>query len=217
MRVTGMVGDWGFTMSKKTTSEAGHFHAVKFYETPESLCRIVAEFLGEGLMAQQPALVLATPEHREGILAALRARHVDVDGAQASGDLLLLDASQTLGSFMRDGMPNAELFKRTATSALEALCRDRKDCHDPRVRRTGGRAVEGRTRCRGDSFGDVVECARGHPRFLVAVWLRNGFVLQGFGSVCHPAPALPHRVARRRHGVGCSFLAPAVPALAVTL
>ena len=115
-------------MSKTTTSEAGHFHAVKFYETPESLCRIVAEFLGEGLMAQEPALVLATPEHREGILAALRARHVDVDGAQASGDLLLLDASQTLGRFMRDGMPNAELFKRTATGALEALRRDRKDC-----------------------------------------------------------------------------------------
>ena len=115
-------------MSKKPTSEAGHFHAVKFYETPEALCRIVAEFLSEGLIAQQPALVIATPEHRQGILAALRDRHVEIDDVQASGDLLLLDASQTLGRIMRDGMPDAELFKTAATSALEALCRDRQDC-----------------------------------------------------------------------------------------
>jgi hypothetical protein len=115
-------------MSKKTTSDAGHFHAVKFYETPESLCRIVAEFLSEGLIAQQPALIIATPEHRHGILAALRVRDIDVDGVQAGGDLLLLDASQTLGRIMREGMPDAKLFKTTATNALEALCRDRKDC-----------------------------------------------------------------------------------------
>src|SRR3954467_2734343 len=31
---------------KTTTDTAGKFHAVKFYDTPESLCRIVAEFLG---------------------------------------------------------------------------------------------------------------------------------------------------------------------------
>ena len=115
-------------MSKKTTSEAGHFHEVKFYETLESLCRIVAEFLSEGLIAEQPALVIATPEHRQGILAALRVLHVDVDGVQVRGDLLLLDASQTLGRIMRDEMPDAQLFKTTATSALEGLCRDRKDC-----------------------------------------------------------------------------------------
>jgi hypothetical protein len=108
--------------------ESGHFHAVKFYETRESLCRIVAEFLGEGLISQQPALVIATPEHRSGILAELRARHFDVDGMQAAGDLLLLDASEVLATFMVDGMPNADLFIRKTTGAIQQLCRGRKDC-----------------------------------------------------------------------------------------
>ena len=50
-----------------------HHHAVRFYESDESLCRIVAEFLGEGLIVGQPALVVATPEHRAGIIEQLRA------------------------------------------------------------------------------------------------------------------------------------------------
>src|SRR6202049_647642 len=103
---TGMLCD----MIEKETSEAGQFHAVKFYESRESLCRIVAEFLGEGLVTQQPALVIATPEHRAGILAELRARYFDVDGMQAAGDLLLLDAAEMLATFMVDGMPDADLF-----------------------------------------------------------------------------------------------------------
>ena len=95
-------------MIKNATTEAGHFHAVKFYETRESLCRIVAQFLGEGLSAQQPVLIFATPEHRAGIVAELRVRHFDVEEMQAAGDLLLLDASETLAAFMVNGMPDAQ-------------------------------------------------------------------------------------------------------------
>jgi hypothetical protein len=117
-----------FEMVKKPTNEAGHFHAVKFYENRESLCRIVAEFLGEGLITRQPALVIATPEHRAGILAELRVRHFDVDEMQAAGDLVLLDAAEMLATFMVDGMPDSELFFASATRAIEGLCRGRGDC-----------------------------------------------------------------------------------------
>src|SRR3954469_10567828 len=97
-------------LMKSAANTAGHFHAVKFYESPESLCRIVAEFLGEGLIARQPVLVVATPEHCAGIVAELSARHFDVDRVKAAGDLLLLDAADMLAAFMVDGMPNADLF-----------------------------------------------------------------------------------------------------------
>ena len=113
---------------KNETSASGHFHAVKFYETRESLCRIVAEFLGEGLITQQPALVIATAEHREGIVAELRTRHFDVDGMQAAGDLLLLDASDTLATIMVDGMPDANLFFAYAERAIEQVRGKRQDC-----------------------------------------------------------------------------------------
>ena len=115
-------------MNHETTTETGHFHAVKFYDTRESLCRIVAEFLGEGLVTQQPVLVLATPEHREGILAELRARHFDVDRMQASGDFLLFDAAETLSTFMVNGMPDDPLFVASMTRAIAQVCRGRKGC-----------------------------------------------------------------------------------------
>jgi hypothetical protein len=115
-------------MDSDTTTPAGHFHSVKFYETPESLCDIVAAFLGEGLLSLQPALVIATPEHRNGILDGLRRRHFDVDSLLAAEDLILLDAEEMLAGFMVNGMPDAALFTATATRAIEQACRGRKDC-----------------------------------------------------------------------------------------
>ena len=109
-------------MMKNATSGTGHFHAVKFYESPEALCEIVAEFLGEGLVGHHPALVIATPEHRAGILAALCTRRLDVNRLQSDGDLLLLDASDVLASFMVDGMPGlAARFGSPPTANAESI------------------------------------------------------------------------------------------------
>ena len=102
-----------------TTRRPGHFHAVKFYESGGSLARIAAEFLGEGLAARQPALVIATSEHRKLILAELRARHFDVESMQAAGDIALLDAQTMLGSFMVGGRPDANLFQAAAARQLD--------------------------------------------------------------------------------------------------
>jgi hypothetical protein len=107
---------------------SGHFHAVRFYDSKESLCRIVAEFLGAGFVAGQPGLVIGTADHRAGIVHELRSRHFDVDRMQAVGDLLLLDARETMSSFMVDGMPDGELFRGRATQAIETVCRGRADC-----------------------------------------------------------------------------------------
>src|SRR6185503_10936865 len=114
------------SMNQDITKDTGHFHAVKFYDTRESLCRIVAEFLGEGLVTQQPVLVIATPEHREGILGELRTRHFDVERMQTLGDLVLLDAAETLSTFMVDGMPDDPRFVATMTKSIEQVCRGRQ-------------------------------------------------------------------------------------------
>lgn len=107
---------------------AGHFHAVRFYDSAESLCRIVAAFLAEGLRAHQPALVIGSQEHRAGIAAALADEHLDVDGLQASGDLLLLDAEETLALFMVEGMPLPARFRAVGADIIERACGGRKDC-----------------------------------------------------------------------------------------
>lgn len=113
---------------KREGESSGHFHAVRFYESKESLCRTVADFLGEGLALGQPALVIATPQHREALLHELRARRVDVDSGQAAGDLMLLDAREMLNTFMVGSMPDATSFKIHVPAAIDRLCRGRKDC-----------------------------------------------------------------------------------------
>jgi MEDS: MEthanogen/methylotroph, DcmR Sensory domain len=102
-----------------TIRRPGHFHAVKFFESGSSLGRIAAEFLGEGLAARQPAIVIATPDHRKSILAELRAGHFDVASMEATGELKLFDAHAMLGSFMVGGRPDANLFQAIAARHLD--------------------------------------------------------------------------------------------------
>lgn len=105
----------------KAAPGSGHFHAVRFYETRQSLCRMVAEFLGEGLIVGQPALVVATPEHGDGIVAELRARHFDTDKMTAAGDLLVLDARELLSTFMEDGHPDGARFNVSVPEAISRV------------------------------------------------------------------------------------------------
>jgi DcmR-like sensory protein len=107
---------------------SGHFHAVRFYDSEESLCRIVAAFIGEGLKAGQPALVIGTREHRVGIASALRVRGFDVDRLRKTGNLMMLDARDMLATFMIDDEPDAGLFHEQASLAIATLCRGRRDC-----------------------------------------------------------------------------------------
>jgi hypothetical protein len=106
-------------------SASGHFHAVRFYEDDTSLCRIVSGFVAEGLALDQPALVIATQPHLDAILKNLTAAAIDVDRLKKSGELLLLDARQTLATFMVNGQPDPDFFKASATKSLEQLGRGR--------------------------------------------------------------------------------------------
>jgi hypothetical protein len=114
-------------MTSIPKTQTGHFHAVKFYESSASLCRIVAEFLGEGLSLGQPALVIATPEHRDGIVSELGARRFDAKGLQEKGDLMMLDVADQLEEFMIEGMPHADRFNTTLVGAIERLSRGGKN------------------------------------------------------------------------------------------
>jgi hypothetical protein len=103
--------------------ESGHFHAVRFYEDAQSLARMVASFVADGLMADQPAIVVATPSHYESIADQLRAMSLNVDALLEDGRLIALDAQETLERVMKDGMPNAQLFEDTLTPILDAASR----------------------------------------------------------------------------------------------
>jgi hypothetical protein len=106
-------------------SGGGHFHAVRFYEDANSLCRIVSSFILQGLALDQPALVIASAPHITCIMDNLRAASIDVEALKRDGNLMLLDARETLATFMVNGAPDPDFFKATATSALQELARGR--------------------------------------------------------------------------------------------
>src|SRR5438094_953911 len=83
-----------------------HQHAVQFYESDEFLVRSVTEYLIAGFKADEPVVVIATPEHREGFALALAARGVDVEWSRRRGLLTEFDARSLLSSFMVNGAPD---------------------------------------------------------------------------------------------------------------
>jgi len=106
-------------LNKGRAAEAGHFHAVRFYEDAQSLSRMVATFVAEGFIESLPAIIIATPEHRDAIIDKLNAMSFDLDDLERRGDLIVLDAGDTLAQFMVDGMPNAEKFEAAMLPVID--------------------------------------------------------------------------------------------------
>src|SRR3954470_16869036 len=87
-------------------------HVLQFYESDEFLARTVAEFLADGFEADQSAIVIATPEHRDLIAEWLGDHGADVPRLRAEGQLTMLDAREMLDSFLVNGSPDPARFER---------------------------------------------------------------------------------------------------------
>ena len=126
-------------MKPAASAPDSHFHAVRFYENEQSLYRIVADFIADGLVAGQPAVIIATPVHGAEISRELRALSCDVGQLQTSGQLTVLDADKTLSAFMKEGVPDPVAFRQTIGSALD-------------------RAAAGRPQATVRAYGEMVDC-----------------------------------------------------------
>jgi signal transduction histidine kinase len=101
------------------TDPPPHSHAVHFYESDEFLFDKVGRFLAAGLQGGDRMVVIATGEHRTGF--AERVRPFDVNRAIAAGQLVMLDARQTLATFMIGDMPDPDLFRETISRVFTRL------------------------------------------------------------------------------------------------
>ncbi len=100
----------------------GHSHRVQFYESEEFLANVVSDFLHDGLRAGEPALVVATDEHRHAFWAGLEARGLDVARACGDGRLVALDARDVARELVVDGVADAGRFATHVGGAV-AACR----------------------------------------------------------------------------------------------
>ncbi|HEV2641801.1 MAG TPA: MEDS domain-containing protein, partial [Candidatus Elarobacter sp.] len=100
---------------------------VQFYEDEPFLAGAVAEFLGAGLAAAQPLLVVATRSHRKAFAKELTTRGFDVTRAEHSGQLTWLDAHDTLAAFMDGASPDAVRFRSVIGGAMMRARHGRDD------------------------------------------------------------------------------------------
>jgi len=84
-------------------------HFVRFYQDDSHLYNTVGRFLREGLEAGEGVVVIATPDHRAGFEKSIAAGGIDVPAARDRGDLILLDAEQTLRGFLMGGLAGGVL------------------------------------------------------------------------------------------------------------
>jgi PAS domain S-box-containing protein len=96
-------------------------HAVQFYTTDTFLSAAVTRFVAEGARAGEPAVIIATPDHRDGFVRGLTAAGIDVSRMIADESLVLLDAQETLATFMVDGAPRWELFDASVGGVVRRL------------------------------------------------------------------------------------------------
>jgi signal transduction histidine kinase/ActR/RegA family two-component response regulator len=104
---------------------ADHDHVVQFYEDESFLHGAVATFLAAGLRARQPLLVIATPQHRKAFVERLASQGFDPETLERRGDLTLLDARETLSTFMNGLKPDDGLFHSQVGGVLERIRRGR--------------------------------------------------------------------------------------------
>jgi signal transduction histidine kinase len=95
-------------------------HRVQFYDSDDFLALTVANFLDEGIRGGQPLVVIATEAHRVSFTSQLKSKGHDVDRVSGSGQLMLLDARDTLDKFMVGTAPDAGRFKTVVGAALQS-------------------------------------------------------------------------------------------------
>jgi hypothetical protein len=98
-------------------------HVVQIYENDAVFLQNLAEFVFGGLIHNEAAIVIATPQHREGLIDRLQRSGVSVGLAQARGDLILLDAGETMSQFLIDGWPDDVLFEEVIGGVLARATR----------------------------------------------------------------------------------------------
>ncbi len=96
-------------------------HFVQFYPDEKILIKNLLSFIGGGVASGDPCAVIATKKHINSMESGLIKCGLDIDKAKNAGRLKLLDAAETLDAFMRNGMPNKELFYKVIGSLLSEL------------------------------------------------------------------------------------------------
>jgi hypothetical protein len=106
-------------------------HIVQLYQDQQFLNRAVCRFAAGAIANGEGVILVPTAAHWEAFRPRLETEGVDVEGAQARGQLTVVDADELLPRFMRDAMPDAPVFLGLAA---EVIANARGQDRYPKVR-----------------------------------------------------------------------------------
>jgi hypothetical protein len=96
-------------------------HAVHLYESTESLCKNVADFICDGFAKGQPGLIIATAEHLAGIARELQSRQIDCEAMKKNGQLVEVDADEMLRKIAPGSDLDTQLSLRVLGNLISEL------------------------------------------------------------------------------------------------
>jgi hypothetical protein len=102
---------------------------VHFYSTSEGLAQSLTGFFAEPLKRGESVIIVARPEHRKAVDAALRDAGVELSAEIRAGRYISLDVNETLDSFLVDDRPNRELFDTLAPAMVHGAKRRTGNVH----------------------------------------------------------------------------------------
>jgi hypothetical protein len=85
-------------------------HVVQLYQDQDFLNRAVCRFAGAALANGEGVILVPTVAHWNAFRPRLEAEGVDVNAAQARGQLTVVDADETLPRFMGKALPDTPVF-----------------------------------------------------------------------------------------------------------
>ena len=89
---------------------APHDHIVQLYQDQDFLNSAVCRYIGAGLTNGDRIILFPTLTHWKQFRQRLEAEGVDLHAARERGQLTVVDANELLPRFMRDAMPDPQVF-----------------------------------------------------------------------------------------------------------
>jgi signal transduction histidine kinase len=94
-------------------------HIVQFYESTAYLSKAVGQYASAGLEHGEAVIIIAREAHAEAFRRVLTAQGHDVAQGTRSGQLVFLDAQETLATFMVNGSPDWEKYLASVGALIE--------------------------------------------------------------------------------------------------
>lgn len=127
-------------------------HIVQFYDSDETLLKNIKSFIGGGILAGDPCVVIASKTHHQQLESQLLSHGIDIPKYINEGLYLALDANEVLNQFMIKNRPDKRRFNKVLDAVLSQMGR-------------GGRTVR--------AYGEMVSILAAEGNFEGAILLEE--------------------------------------------